>query len=172
MIKSCSMAVLLVALSAASAQGGAGHIVVNMGDYASAQQAATDEANVGWDDGKDADDVICTECFAAVELQRCLRKMTGDGARFDVVDDDKAPADGALILLGNPKTNKQVAACAMKLGLNDAAFAVGAGGGAVGAGWGDTGGAFRERAVAFLRGVRTGYRSAHSGDDRAVGIHP
>ncbi len=114
---------LIVAIGMPPVVAGPIHIVVNMGNYASAQKASDDEANVGWDDGKDADDIICTECFAAVELQRVLRKMTGDAAGFDVVDDDKAPTDGALILLGNAQTNKLVAGAAMKLGLNDAAFA-------------------------------------------------
>ena len=47
-------------VAAAAVRGNAGpiHIVVNVGEYGSAQKAAVDEANVGWDDGKDADDVI------------------------------------------------------------------------------------------------------------------
>ncbi|MBN1343800.1 MAG: DUF4838 domain-containing protein [Phycisphaerae bacterium] len=115
-------ALFVVGLLAPPSLAGPVHIVVNMGDYPSAQAASDDEANIGWDDGKDADDVICTECFAACELQQYLRKITGDNDRFDVVDDDKVPADGALILIGNPKSNKVLAGGAMKLDLNDAAF--------------------------------------------------
>ncbi len=120
----CVFAVSVVVIGMASL-GSAGpiHIVVNVGDYPSAQKAAVDEGNVGWDDGKDADDIICTECFAAVELQHYLRKMTGDAGRFGIVDDDKLPSDGALILLGNPKTNKAVAGATLKIGLTDATFA-------------------------------------------------
>ncbi len=101
------------------------HIVVNMGDYPSAQAASDDEANIGWDDGKDADDIICTECFAAVELQQYLRKMTGDAARFGIVDDDKVPAEGELILIGNAKTNTCIGKHAAALNVDDAFAATG-----------------------------------------------
>ena len=86
-------------------------IVVNHGDYPSAQAAASDEGNVGWDDGDDSDDAICTECFAAVQLQAYLRKMAGDaGADAYVIVDDEAPAgEGNLILIGNHRTNRQIA---------------------------------------------------------------
>lgn len=84
-------------------------IVVNIGDYPSAEAAAFDEANVGWDDGDDTDDIICTEAFAAVELQRYLRRMTGDvdGERFPIIDDDVATGY-PLIVIGNLRTNKAV----------------------------------------------------------------
>ena len=75
-------------------------IVVNVGDHASAKAAAFDEANVGWDDGDDADDIICTECFAAVELQRYLRKITGDDEQFVIVDDSKESPPGKCIIVG------------------------------------------------------------------------
>jgi len=92
------------------------HIVVNQGNYPSADAAAGDEANVGWDDGNDADDVICTECFAAVELRQYLRKLAGDAGadRFDIVDDDNVPDTGMLIEIGNPQTNR-----AMTRGLSE-----------------------------------------------------
>ncbi|HPD28946.1 MAG TPA: DUF4838 domain-containing protein [Phycisphaerae bacterium] len=85
-------------------------IVVNRGEYKSAEQAGNDEANVKWDDGDDADDVICTENFAALELQRYLRMMAGPEGQEDyrIVDDDHLPAKGEIILLGNPQTNKAV----------------------------------------------------------------
>jgi hypothetical protein len=116
-------ALVVVAMGVSPALAGPVHIVVNFGKYPSAEAAAIDEANVGWDDGNDADDIICTECFAAVELQRCLRKMTGDSGRFDIVDDDKVPDDGALIILGNPRTNKLLSSGLMKLDLKEADFA-------------------------------------------------
>lgn len=110
------------AMAAPPSPAGPIHIVVDMGDYPSAQKASADEANIGWNDGKDGDDIICTQCFAAVELQTHLRKITGDAGRFAIHDDDKLPADGDLILVGNTKTNKAVAGSAMKLGLGDATF--------------------------------------------------
>jgi len=114
---------LAVVASVSPVLAGPTYIVVNLGDYPSAAKAAGDEANVGWDDGKDADDTICTECYAAVDLQRCLRKMTGDKTGFEIVDDDKVPSEGALIILGNPKSNTLLAGGVMKLDLKDEAFA-------------------------------------------------
>ncbi len=91
-------------------------IVVNRGAYRTAEQAANDEANVKWDDGQDADDIICTENFAALELQRYLRIMAGpEGqADYEIVDDDQVPAEGRLILIGNPQTNKALTRGALK----------------------------------------------------------
>ena len=108
----------------AQIQAGPIHIVVNRGDYPTAQAAAGDEANVCWDDGNDADDIVCTECFAAVELQKYLRKMAGDAGQswYVIADDDEVPADGELILLGSPRTNKAVRKWAARLGINEATF--------------------------------------------------
>jgi hypothetical protein len=85
-------------------------IVVNHGEYTSAAAAAHDENRVQWDDGDPGDDIICTECFAAVELQHYLRGMSGDtgGQDFAIVDDDRLPTRGRLILLGNDKTNSAI----------------------------------------------------------------
>jgi pimeloyl-ACP methyl ester carboxylesterase len=54
-----------------------GVIAVDFGSYLSPQQAATNEANVNWNDSNLADDTICTASFAAVELQDYLRRLTG-----------------------------------------------------------------------------------------------
>ena len=79
-------------------------IIVNFGDYRSAHAAATDEKNVNWLDGDLRDDTICTECFAATELQNYLEQISVP-RRFPILDDDDLP-DGDLIVLGNPDTNK------------------------------------------------------------------
>ncbi len=84
-------------------------IVVNRGEYKTAEEAANDEANVKWDDGDDADDIICTENFAALELQRYLRKLAGASGQdnYQIVDDHEVMLDADhLILIGNPRTNK------------------------------------------------------------------
>ncbi len=126
-MRSWQAAVVWLGLAAGAGQTQAGpiHIVVNRGEYPTAEAAAGDEANVGWDDGQDADDVVCTECYAAVELQRYLREMTGEtaGARFAIVDDDQVPPGGELILLGNLHTNKAIAEWGPKLGITGATFA-------------------------------------------------
>lgn len=114
--------ILVVAMAAPPALAVPIHIIVDMGEYPSAKAASDDEANIGWDDGKDADDIICTQCFAARELQEYLRKITGDTDRFEIYDDDKVPAEGELILLGNIETNKVIAKCAPRMGQDQAVF--------------------------------------------------
>jgi len=95
---------------AAPAAPGATFIVVNRGEYKTAKQAGNDEANVKWDDGNDADDIICTENFAALELQRYLRKMAGQAGQndYEIVDDYQVPSTGQLLLIGNQRTNKAI----------------------------------------------------------------
>jgi dienelactone hydrolase len=54
-----------------------GVIAVDFGAYATAQQAAVDEAKINWNDADPTDDTVCTASFAAVELQNYLRRLTG-----------------------------------------------------------------------------------------------
>lgn len=79
-------------------------IVVNFGEYSSASDAGNDEANVDWLDSDQEDDTVCTECFAALELQHYLEKIA-PRTRFPIVDDDQVP-EGELIVVGNPDSNK------------------------------------------------------------------
>ncbi|HUS91512.1 MAG TPA: DUF4838 domain-containing protein [Phycisphaerae bacterium] len=79
-------------------------IVVNLGRYQDANTAAHSEREVDWRDADANDDTACTECFAAVELQRSLRRLTGRGGDFAIADDDKAPP-GDWVLVGGPASN-------------------------------------------------------------------
>ena len=79
-------------------------IVVDFGPHPSAEAAAGSEAEVDWLDADVADDTVCTECFAAVELQHYLRKMTGRAEEYRIVDDGAMP-EGDLILVGGPASN-------------------------------------------------------------------
>lgn len=79
-------------------------IVVNFGPYASPEAAALSEDKVNWLDADTGDDTVCSECFAAVELQSYLRKLTGRTTDFEIVDDD-ATTQGELILVGGPASN-------------------------------------------------------------------
>ena len=83
-------------------------IVTNLGKYADAQTAAHDEASVNWLDADQTDDTICTECFAAVELQHYLRKMTGRGEDFVIVDDG-GKLTGDAIVVGQAQAIADVA---------------------------------------------------------------
>lgn len=51
-------------------------IVANPNPFASVQQAAFAEHRVNWRDADLSDDDACTHCFAAVELQRYLRRIS------------------------------------------------------------------------------------------------
>ncbi len=62
-------------------------VVVNFGPHASAEAAGHSEAKVDWLDADTTDDTVCTECFAALELQRYLRNMTARTNDFAIVDD-------------------------------------------------------------------------------------
>jgi len=95
-------------------------LVVNLGPYSTAEAAAADREKVGWDDGQPADDVICTEAWAAAELQRYLRRMTGRDV--PIVDDDQIPP-GDLLLLGNLESNAAVLAFAEALDATPEALA-------------------------------------------------
>lgn len=90
-------------------------IIVNFGPYPSAEQAASSEGRVNWRDLDVSDDTICTEAFAACELQRYLQKMTGQ--EFPLLDDDEAPPPGDLILIGGPTSNKAARTLAPLLGI-------------------------------------------------------
>ena len=79
-------------------------IVVDFGPHRSAQAAGNSEASVDWLDADLSDDRTCTECFAALELQHYLRKMSGQSDNFAIVDDEAAP-DGELFLVGGPASN-------------------------------------------------------------------
>jgi hypothetical protein len=94
-------------------------IVVNFGPHPSAEVAARSEAKVNWLDADTGDDTVCTECFAAVELQSFLRQMTGRTDDFAIVDDQAVPA-GELILVGGPASNAAARNAAAELGVGAA----------------------------------------------------
>ena len=115
-----SCGVLLFLMTAAPA--GAMPIVVNLGDYDSAEAAAHDEANVNWRDGDYRDDTICTESFAAVELQHYLRAIHGATSGFAIIDDNAPAPAGDTVLIGGPDSNAMVALHAQLLGVEGAAL--------------------------------------------------
>ncbi len=94
-------------------------IVVSFGRHPSAEIAGRSEAEVNWLDADTADDTVCTECFAALELQHYLRKLTGRTDDFAVVDDDTRP-DGDLVLVGGPGSNAAARQLAAALGVDAA----------------------------------------------------
>jgi hypothetical protein len=91
-------------------------IMVDSGPHRSAEAAAKSETQVNWTNADATDDTVCTQCFAAVELQHYLRKMTGRSEDFRIVDDDAATS-GDLILVGGPTSNAASRRLASALGI-------------------------------------------------------
>jgi hypothetical protein len=114
---SVSLAAVGLAVLATTTASADTAIVVNFGSHPSAEAAGHSEATVNWLDADTRDDTICTECFAAVELQAYLRKMTGRDQDFPVVDDD-APLVRDVILVGAPASNAASARLAPRLGID------------------------------------------------------
>ncbi len=79
-------------------------IVVDCGPFPSSAEAAGAEDRVNWLDANHRDDTACTESFAALELQRYLRRMTGRGDDFAVAS--REPARGDLIRVGGAGARK------------------------------------------------------------------
>jgi hypothetical protein len=77
-------------------------IAVDFGRFPTAQAAAQGEEQVNWLDADRADDSACTQCFAALELQRYLRRMTGRADDFAVTDHARVPPSGDVIVVGWP----------------------------------------------------------------------
>lgn len=77
-------------------------IVVDCGPFPSPQAAAVAEEHVDWLDAGQADDNACTQCFAAAELQRYLRRMTGRAEDFSLLSDAQLAQSGDVILVGQP----------------------------------------------------------------------
>lgn len=96
-------------------------IVVNLGSFATAQDAVAAREKADWGVYENPDTIICTEALAAIELHTYLCKLTGadpkDMKLFRIVDDD-APLRGPSILVGTARSNRQVAARAPRLGLD------------------------------------------------------
>jgi hypothetical protein len=97
-------------------------IVVNFGRFRSAEAAAGAEAEVNWLDADATDDTACTECFAAVELQRYLRRITSQPDNFPMADDDRIP-QGELILIGGPASSAAARRLAGNLGVDERVLA-------------------------------------------------
>ena len=97
----CAALVCLVATGASHATT----IVVRYRAHASAVEAARAEEDVDWRDANMQDDTVCTQAFAALELQEHLREMTGRSEDFAIADDDAGITEGDLIIVGGPATN-------------------------------------------------------------------
>ncbi len=109
MLRAVMLLVLLIMGGRSVAQEGSTlYIVVNLGPFESAEAAVAARDAVDWSVHEGADTIVCTEALAALELQQYLKKLTG-GAVSPIVDDDDPP-EGFWFLIGNERSNRQVAA--------------------------------------------------------------
>lgn len=87
-------------------------IAVNIGRFSNVYEAANAERFINWWDDRDMDAVVCTQCFAAVELRKYLCSMTGTDEKnnnnFKICDDATYPG-GDIISIGNKNTNRVTA---------------------------------------------------------------
>ena len=95
------VAAMLVVLAGALVASAGTLILVDPAPFPSVGAAAAAEAKVNWLDADTTDDAACTLCFAALELQRCLRRMSGRADDFAIVSSAglDTPAGGERIRL-------------------------------------------------------------------------
>jgi len=110
--------ILVVLLTPVAFVFGQTRVVVDFGPYPSAQVAGNAQAEVDWLDADTSDDTVATECFAALELSRVLRQATGQSDDFVLVDDEAAPPQAELILVGGPASNAASRRLASALGVD------------------------------------------------------
>jgi len=94
-------------------------IVVNYGEFASAEAASNASDQVDWFGSDSSGPTICTEAFAATELRHYLCALTGldpnDPAHFPIRSDRQEIA-GNVIVVGSPTSNRQCARYQSELG--------------------------------------------------------
>lgn len=78
-------------------------IVLDLGDYATVQDANAAYADIDWFDNQHKQDNVCQTALAALELQHYLSKILNIPQSYlKIVDDSQTPEDGSLIILGLP----------------------------------------------------------------------
>ena len=97
-------------------------LVVGFGTFPSAEVAGHAETHVDWLDTGADNATACTECFAALELQKYLRQMTGRNDDFNIAAADRIP-DGELIVIGAPASNAIARQLSADLGVDAAQLA-------------------------------------------------
>ncbi len=78
-------------------------IVMDLGPYASAEEANNAYSEIDWFDKKHKQDNVCQTALAALELQHYLAQILDiPKSQLQIVDDEAAPKTGSLIILGLP----------------------------------------------------------------------
>jgi hypothetical protein len=117
-VSAIGMFVVCAAAGWSSAAVSAGTtLVVNFGPFPAAEVAGHGEAQVKWLDADASDGVACTECFAGLELQQYLRRMTARPNDFPIVADNRVP-EGDLLVIGGPASNAVARKLAADLGID------------------------------------------------------
>ncbi len=90
-------------------------IVVDLGGYADVETASAAVDKIDWFDENQADDAICTQALAALELRHYLAALVSlPESRIPVVDDD-VPVQGTIVFIGQPQPKTPYAEWAKKL---------------------------------------------------------
>ncbi len=90
-------------------------IVMDLGSFPDVERANAAVDQVNWFDENYADDAICINALAAIELRHYLARISGQpDAKIPVVDDDM-PVQGTIIFLGHPKERQSFAELAKKV---------------------------------------------------------
>ena len=113
-----TMVILIIMSSGLTPTVSGAVIAVNPGRFPSPEVASRAEAQIDWSNADSSDATACTECFAAMELQHFLRRMTGRPNDFVIKPDTAAAGDNELILLGGPANNAATRRLAPELGIN------------------------------------------------------
>lgn len=93
------MAVLAALFAAPCLEAGTVVIAAGSGRFATVEEAAVAESRVRWNDADPADDTACTVGFAAVELARYLRAMSGGAGEVRIAGSETRPGPGATLLV-------------------------------------------------------------------------
>lgn len=83
-------------------------IYVNKGTFSTIAEAAEAENEINWWDETDERAVYCTECFAAVELQKHLQLVLGDAAMVRLETTEAALGEGCGLFVGTLHTNAYI----------------------------------------------------------------
>jgi lysophospholipase L1-like esterase len=99
----------IVAFGAACVSSAGVTIVANPGPFGTIERAATAEEEVNWSDDDPADDIACTESFAALELRGLLPKASDlSPNEIRLAAPERMPAEGDILLLATGESNPLV----------------------------------------------------------------
>lgn len=83
-------------------------IYVDKGPFRTVEEAAFAEKSIDWWDGKNESAAYCTECYAAVELAKYLRRVLKEGLEVSLQDMGDALCGENIIIVGHMGSNPAI----------------------------------------------------------------